>query len=370
MGDWQSSGNGELFRFARNPWFLRSTPEVHYCIDFDTEGMSLSKLKAQKLIEEAIQFWQNELQSDSTGSAAKWGLGTQRFVYSPKCNPEEATDLTFKFGANVLTEEEKEFIRTPQRFVGVAIQKAYDQKKMRGQGLIYISADRGPFAYQNSGQLIDQAWQHEGLLKQAIAHELGHIFGFTHQGSGLMSEVFMDQLLHQRFHRHYRDGQIGSILQPPQQIEMCSQFDGSIRTDFFGLEANQTCVRLTKTQGLDYRIEASTSPTRPFEEVGLIRFLGQSDRTFSQTPSMLIYLPEEQEVFGLDERFLNTYLIGPLFPEFTGRGAFFKKGSLRPHHLHIQMKADFIGLVGNLEGQLQTVFSWSPPTLLRQQIPL
>ncbi|MCB0411029.1 MAG: hypothetical protein KDD22_00790, partial [Bdellovibrionales bacterium] len=59
-GGWVSFG-GELFRFDRNPWFVKNTLKVNYCIDnYDKEGMSVSQDIALQAIEDAIAFWKDE----------------------------------------------------------------------------------------------------------------------------------------------------------------------------------------------------------------------------------------------------------------------------------------------------------------------
>src|SRR4051794_30919586 len=58
-GAWVSSG-GELFKDANNPWFVKNTTTVHYCVNIDESSFSATREEAEVLVRKAIQYWKKE----------------------------------------------------------------------------------------------------------------------------------------------------------------------------------------------------------------------------------------------------------------------------------------------------------------------
>ena len=53
-GGWVASG-GELFRFGKNPWFLKNTTTVEYCVAIDRATISASEKDVYATVNDAIE---------------------------------------------------------------------------------------------------------------------------------------------------------------------------------------------------------------------------------------------------------------------------------------------------------------------------
>ena len=364
---WVSSG-GELFRYDKNPWFVKNTPQVNYCISFDQNGISTSHQSAEQAIEQAIAFWKSEFSRAHRGEQGFARLGTQQFVYHASCPAQP--DIVFKFGYGALSADEVSFLKDPQKYIGVTVRTSpYDRVNMRGSGFIFVSSDRGAKAYHNKGNLIDEAWSQPNLLRYALIHELGHVFGIPHSSTGLMSEVFMDQLVHKRFSRHFIAGDLKSFLHPAKELRVCGAL-GEFSPTFFGLPTGTTCLILKETQQFQYQVFTKASKEGPLIEVGTVKLTSTTMKEMGARPATLIHLPEEQTVFPISEFMLNSYMIGPVFSDVGGRGVFRRAGSLKPYHLYMEIKPEGVTLVGNVGGKPLPVFVYSEPLMMKIQFPL
>ena len=176
-GGWISSG-GESLIYARNPWFVKNTASVDYCIQMDEASFSISKAEVEKLIVQAFSYWKSEFQINSNFKESPAGfakVATQEFNYLTKC--QDHTPLIFKLGIQTLGNDEINYLVDPKKYIGVTIRKNYSLTQLQGDGIIYISADKGPDTYTNNGQLMTQAWQSPVLMRYVFIHELGHFFG-------------------------------------------------------------------------------------------------------------------------------------------------------------------------------------------------
>ncbi|MEM7646885.1 MAG: hypothetical protein AAF203_08255, partial [Pseudomonadota bacterium] len=190
-GGWISSGGG-LFRDAHNPWFLKNVDKVYYCLEVDEPTFSIPLVEIRKEVQTSFQYWKSQFEKSRRLSADALVLGGQEFLETQCDDPQ--LHLSFHFGYGTLSEEQVEHLKDPTRFIGVATRTSYDEKTLTGRGFIYISSDQGPKAFDNPGTLIKQAWSKPNLLRYALLHELGHVFGLPHSGNGLMAEVFLDHL--------------------------------------------------------------------------------------------------------------------------------------------------------------------------------
>ncbi|MFN7733487.1 MAG: hypothetical protein ACK5OB_16440 [Pirellula sp.] len=205
-GDW-SSGGGAILRNANNPWFLENTKEVSYCIKFDTKSFSDLPTPLPEIVETAFKYWKTQM-SDLNATTNGYPISkdpkvdyviirvaTQKFAYNAKCSGNE--DITFQFG--VLDSKQKKFFGKSSGIIGAAVRTDYDEVNLKGKGFVYITADKGSNQYEGD-HLRPNAW-HEGksgLLFRAVVHELGHVFGLSHGGEGIMAESYSESLLRDR----------------------------------------------------------------------------------------------------------------------------------------------------------------------------
>lgn len=371
-GGWVASG-GELFRYGKNPWFLKNTKTVDYCIDLDTASVSASKATVQEVIREAIAYWQNEFKTQGASAGAGFAaLGTQTFNEVPACG--ENVPLQFRIGHGVLDKDELEELQDPKRFVGVSIRKEYDTVTLAGKGIVYISSDRGPNAYTarpNSTHLFPEAWKERRLLFYALIHEMGHVFGIPHTGNGLMSEVFLEQLLHKRFVQFYLDNPVAPFLLAPLTMESCVPFS-SFNAGFFQVPTDAACLRLEgKSIGANYEWSVFYRKTlgAPPVQAGTLKASPLMQLLASAKPVAIVQLPTEQKVFSLTERQMNTFMIGPVFVETTARGLFTTMTSPRPFDLQLELRPESVVMTGLVGGRMVPVFIYSPPSLITQFFP-
>lgn len=364
---WISTG-GELFRFDRNPWFLKNVETVNYCIQLDEATVSADLTIIEKSIEEAIAFWKAEFEKgqakDQKGMAL---LGTQNFIYHRSC--PQKVDLVFKLGYGALNKEEIEFLEDPKKYIGVTVRTSeYDKVNMRASGFIYISSDKGSNAYHNPGHLISQAWQNEALLKYALIHEMGHVFGISHSGAGLMSEVFMDQLLHKSLSKHYIKQGVTSYMHPAKNMRICS-FTGFYNTSFFNVSKQAKCLQLSETEAFKYDIFEVNGEGEIGKKLGRAHFVASNFKDFSAKPITLIHLPPEQQVFSLEDRFLHNYMVGPFLTDISGKGVFFQEGSRKPIPLFMELKPESVSFVATINDKPETVLVYAVPNLMRYMFP-
>lgn len=205
-GEW-SSGGGAILRDANNPWFLENTKQVSYCIKSDSKAFADIPTPLNELVDKAIAYWKEQM-ADLNATTNGYPISkdpkveyviirvaTQKFTYNAKCSGNE--DIVFQFG--VLDSKQKKFIGKSSGIIGAAVRTDYDEVNLKGKGFIYITADKGANQYKGD-HLRPNAW-HEGkagLLYRAIVHELGHVFGLSHGGEGIMAESYSESLLRDR----------------------------------------------------------------------------------------------------------------------------------------------------------------------------
>lgn len=194
-----TSGGGELIRDARNPWFLKNTQAVDYCIEVDEANFGLPRRQIETVVSKALNNWRLDFSETVPAQVGPHGaelrIATQIFR-EVACN--EAVPLRFQFG--VLSGEQISQLGNPTKFLGIAVRTDYDPVQMRGRGFIYISPSRGPLRFE-SKDVVAEPWGIEdgALLYGVLLHEVGHIFGLTHTTEfGLMHERFPETLVNAR----------------------------------------------------------------------------------------------------------------------------------------------------------------------------
>lgn len=375
-GGWVASG-GELFRDGKNPWWVKNTTSVDYCIEFDSATISTDLASTKTAILDAIAYWKSEFGVTDLKKIPTLGNGfanvaTQTFNEVTKCGAD--TPLQFRIGYGSLTKEEIEFLDNPIRFVGVSVRKEYDTKSMAGKGIVYIASDMGTNAYDTSAggkAFFPKAWSEQRLLTYALIHEMGHVFGIPHMGTGVMSEVFLEQLLNKGFVDFYRTNAIQTFLTPPMNFEVCS-LAGSFDATFFLLPATTACIRIEgKIQdgSFDWQVYSRESGAKE-APAGTIRGAKLNDLALSMKPAVIVQLPDQQTVFDLIERQGNPFMIGPVFAEGAAKGVF--KGTVghRTYDVQVELRADSIVVTGLVGGKMKPVLVYSPPSLLYKIFPV
>lgn len=372
-GGWVASG-GELFRFGKNPWFLKNVSNVEYCIDIDQATVSAPFATVQGVVSDAIAYWQNEFKAQNATIASGFAaVGNQTFTLVPKCSA--AVPLQFRIGYGTLDADEIAQLVDPKNFVGVSIRKEYDNAQMSGKGIVFISSDLGPNAYNanpNSAQLFPEAWRERKLLLYAVIHEMGHVFGIPHLGSGLMSEVFLEQVLHKRFVPFYLDNPVAPFLLPPLTLESCAPF-GTFNAGFFQVPLDSACVRIEgKAVGVSYEwtVYYRKDLKGALMVAGEIKASPLLQLLVAAKPATVIQLPLEQKVFSLTERQMNTFMIGPVFTEMTAKGFFTTTTSHKPYDLQLELRPESVVMTGLVGGKMMPVFVFSQPSLLTQMFPV
>ncbi len=321
-GGWVSGG-GNILRNANNPWFLENTQVVEYCIMIDSVAFADLPTPVDILIEKALAFWKTQMADSAAGTDA-YPIGgpgspspltiikiaTQEFVPHQKCNGTEP--LVFQFGT--LTPEQSTFIGNSGKVIGMAVRTEYDETNLRGRGFIYLASDNGSMKYEGE-HLHAKAW-HEGkggLLFRAIVHELGHVFGLSHSGEGLMSEAYTESLLWEKSYRKaYADSfDLPSVfhfeLSPLVSAQMlgsmvCQGPEGKL---LFGPEFHFPMRAQLKTNGGDgYLITAKFDGTS--DEILIGKLVGKTElRVPGHGFGVSVVLTDKQNVFN---KTANNYL--------------------------------------------------------------
>lgn len=373
-GGWVASG-GELFRYGKNPWFLKNTTTVEYCVEIDRGTVSASESDVYAAVSDAIDYWKREFDPQQA-MLSKPGfvrVGTQAFTRVSPCRADLA--LKFKIGAGTLDPDELQFLNEPSKYVGVSVRKEYDPVTLAGKGIVFISSDRGPHAYNqrpNSGHLYPEAWKEKKLLTYALIHEMGHVFGIPHTGVGLMSEVFLEQLLHKKFVQFYLDKQLDTFLSPVMNFDVC-MLSGSFNTAFFQIPNDTACLRFegVMTAGVfEWKLSTLKGPKDTPVPAGTLKASMMMQFAVSAKPALIVQLPPEQTVFSLANRNMNSFLIGPMFSDSTAQGVFQTPASSRPNAVQVDLRPDSILMTAVVAGKLTPVLVYSPPSLLNTIFPI
>jgi hypothetical protein len=368
-GGWDSSG-GEIFRFAKNPWFLKNVSVVKYCVSIDPVGFSAKPDVARAAIQYAIDYWRREFDYSMTNVQEKNSpiarIATQTFV-EEACS--DTTDLTVKFGDGVLSGEEKDWLKDFRSYIGITVRKAYDTKLMKGHGFIFIASDQGANPYRNPGHLIDRAWQYPKLLNFILLHEFGHVFGLPHAGTGLMSEVFADQLLHKNMYKAFMSLDPPSMFGSPRGLQLCPPF-GAFEPGFFQSVMGKPCLQIDPTPADPYLWDiSSTIPGGTPELIGHLRVQPSAGAEMSLQPALIVQLTPDQEVFAPEERAMFNFLVGAFYVDMNAGGIYRTVKSVKPYPVFLQMRPDRLNILGEFNGQLSTLLEYSPPTLFKLLFP-
>ncbi len=374
-GGWISSG-GEVFKNAKNPWFVNNTTEVHYCVVFSKDDFSIKEADALPLIAEGLRYWKQQLDGKAAISLdlPHDGLignflevATQNFILNPTCLGQE--ELVLKFGYGALDKDELAYMKEPEKYVGLTLRKSYDEVNLKGSGSIYISGDHGKNAYKKTSKdVIDEAWQYPKLLQYVIIHELGHVFGLPHSGSGLMSEVFLDQLLIRKFAALYVREPISPFIKPSDKAEICDASvlptgSQSFLAPYFTLSFKEDCLKLELAENkkeFSILTKKTNADQTTWKKIGSLVIDQNEIIDYSLKPALVLQLTEQQKFFKNIEL---SFLIGPLFQNYKVDGHINFGTSLKPYPVQIDLSPDAIVVYGMFENRIRQVFSFGNPLL-------
>jgi hypothetical protein len=185
-GDWISSG-GENVKDGNNPWWLKNTKKIKYCIELDPKTFSASLERVTATVDKAFAYWKEEIPrkpflfNDIFGlqkMVNEIGVGTEEDERT-LCDGSE--DLRLKFGYGTLTGEERAYVKDPARYIALAVRTQYDEENLKGKGFIFVGSDIGEKRF-GLGTQAEKVWEKGLPLFTAVAHELGHVYGIPHTG--------------------------------------------------------------------------------------------------------------------------------------------------------------------------------------------
>lgn len=372
-GGWVSSG-GEVFKNGKNPWFVNNTKVVNYCVRFSPSEFSVDESTVVRLVRESLAYWKDQLDGQASinldapilsPTQNQASVAQQEFKFNTVCTGTE--DLTLKFGYDMLDAAEKTYMGTPEKYLGLTIRKNYDDAQLRGNGIIYISGDLGAHPYKKtSPDVIDAAWKYPKLLNYVLIHELGHVFGLSHSGSGLMSEVFLDQMLIRKFAALYAREPISPFVKPPVVAEVCDNSifpkgSQSFLAPYFSLTYKEDCLKLEMNANKkQFAILTKKMNGTEWKQIGTL-FIDRNELIdYSLRPALTLQVTDEQKVFKMDG---ISFILGPIYQNYKVDGHINFGTSLKPFPVQIDLSPDNIVVYGLHENRLRQVFSFGNPLL-------
>lgn len=176
-GAWVSGG-GEVVGTTRNTWFLHNTPEVKYCLARTPDAFAPSDASVSEALHAAVRYWREEFSQTTAPAFPELKVATQTFT---RVDCGRGEDLRIHLGG--LPDEAAARLGGVDRYLSLLVRTDYDAKTMRGRGFLYLAPDAGANAH--SVLKSHGGWSKSGLLKHALAHELGHLFGLQHDHHAL-----------------------------------------------------------------------------------------------------------------------------------------------------------------------------------------
>lgn len=359
---WTSAGDGKLYKDAHNPWFLKNVTTVRYCVQVSTTTVSASAATVGTAVQEAIQYWKNEMARVSSGAAAgAFRLGTQTFT-EVNCS-QTNVDLRFLVGHDVLhdtfTEDQIKILDDTTQYIGVAVRTEYSAD-LAGKGFIFIASDKGEKSYHGGTDptLIAQAWSRPALLKYAIMHELGHVFGLPHTGSGLMSETFLEQILSKSLADAFERTPVESFFSPDNELDFCGENAlSSASMIWFQAPTGDKCLHLTRQAlGWDVYSRKDKTVSPPGTKIGRVAAVSPELDDFAARPAIVLQLMGNTTLFTPEQTKFRPFMFGPMFMEYGMKGNYVPtSGPAKPVYVRMTpdtLRVQAVGANGKIENAL------------------
>jgi hypothetical protein len=377
LGGWVSAGNGELFSDAHNPWFLKNVTQVNYCIDVASSSVSARPDEIRELVKLSLTFWQNEFTKVNQGmGSSQFILGNQKFQERP-CS-ESDIDLRFQFGYETLTSYQISFLGDPTKYIGITVRTNDDYiVNLRGKGFIYIASDIGEKSYHGGkdATLISMAWKRKKLLQYVILHELGHVFGVPHTGSGLMAETFLEQMLSVSLADAFEQTPIESFFMIDEELDLCDQmFRSNFAMQWLGVPEGHNCLHLShkKMNGQWELTSRKDNDSSTVKRLGAFIVGTPELLDLRVRPAIVLQLMGNLTVFTPQETKFRSFMFGPMLTEAGFKANFvIAPGNSKPAYLRFSPGSLLVQTVNGLK--IENVISYSSPIgllLLRDPTPL
>jgi hypothetical protein len=361
---WDSGGGGVFPSGVANPWFLRSTPEVRYCIELDHENFGVTLEEARRQIEAAFVFWKTQIMTyfDSVPADKEWltsiGWGIQDFV-EVACDP--SVELRFQLG--VLDSDQNAQLKNLDQKLALSFRTQYELESMTGKGFIYLRPETGASAISRP-DWVRSPWKSQGGLRLlwVLVHELGHVFGLPHmEETELMSEFFVDTIV--RTGSLLPNGESGrnalNVFMPAwpysEGAVLNDCFDGSssempVLHRFLGVHPSTACLqwRVSRTAIELFEKGSPTDFDSP-KHLGTIA-LDWRKMSLQKVRQLKIYLPKEQRVFAAAEM-QKGYIDGPSLAQWAVAARYYPREAQESKMM--QVHRDYSPLTGARFGSLR-----------------
>ena len=301
------------------------------------------------------------------------GIAKQNFTIEECSN---TTDLRVQFG--VLTQPQQEYFKTPQKFVSSIVRTSYDTVNLKAKGFLYVSPQFGPLRMQSGRDSVEQPWSmnHGNILGFVLAHELGHMFGYTHSMASLiflMAEEFPEMSVDRWLAPQISQYNIGNIpnvfeFEGVSKIECGKNGLNQNMRNYFDLPLNANCVEFSANSN---QIEVFWSTSKEGLEnkilAGKVKY--SNGRGYKIT-NQSMYLPAEQVVFK--ENTLYTRIPLPTPYDFEAKAAVYHSlnGIKRP--IYVRLMRDYFDMSGEFNGKmiLDVTQEWDFDSKMENSSPL